>query len=72
MKDTSIYNMSQRKEYSFPPPLPVTCNGETSELYQVSISDSALSIVIYNFREVGVALSSDKLNAITLCYKKKQ
>lgn len=72
MKDTSIYNMSQRKEYSFPPPLPVTCNGQTSELYQVSISDSASSIMIYNFREVGAAqilyLSSEKLNAIILCY----
>lgn len=35
LQDDSIYNMSQRKEYSFPPPLAMTCNGETSELYQV-------------------------------------
>lgn len=38
MEDDSIYNMSQRRGYPVPPPLPGACNAEPSELYQVRIS----------------------------------
>ncbi|KAK5855256.1 hypothetical protein PBY51_005374 [Eleginops maclovinus] len=35
MEDDSIYNMSQSRGYSVPPPLPMACNAEPSELYQL-------------------------------------
>lgn len=43
MEDDSIYNMSQNRGYSVPPPLPTTCNAEPSELYRVSVSFEASS-----------------------------
>ncbi|GAA6232467.1 dynein heavy chain 3, axonemal [Lates japonicus] len=35
MEDDSIYNMSQNRGHPFPPPLPITCNAQPSELYQI-------------------------------------
>nr|XP_046272658.1 dynein axonemal heavy chain 3 isoform X3 [Scatophagus argus] len=40
MEDDSIYNMSQSREYSVPPPLPLTCTAEPSELYQIVLKHS--------------------------------
>lgn len=45
MEDDSLYNMSQSRGYSVPPPLPMTCNAEPSELYQVRISLYHISAV---------------------------
>uniref|UniRef100_A0A8C4DY39 Dynein axonemal heavy chain 3 n=1 Tax=Dicentrarchus labrax TaxID=13489 RepID=A0A8C4DY39_DICLA len=38
--DDSICNMSQSRGYSVPPPLPMTCNAEPSELYQIVLRHS--------------------------------
>ncbi|XP_035537407.1 dynein heavy chain 3, axonemal [Morone saxatilis] len=40
MEDDSICNMSQSRGYSVPPPLPMTCNAEPSELYQIVLRHS--------------------------------
>ncbi|KAM8766604.1 dynein axonemal heavy chain 3-like, partial [Acanthopagrus schlegelii] len=40
MEDDSIYNMSQNRGYSVPPPLPITCNAEPSELYRIVLRHS--------------------------------
>ncbi|XP_056255668.1 dynein axonemal heavy chain 3 [Seriola aureovittata] len=40
MEDDSIYNMSQSRGYPVPPPLPMTCNAEPSELYQMVMRHS--------------------------------
>ncbi|XP_034748215.1 dynein heavy chain 3, axonemal isoform X1 [Etheostoma cragini] len=40
MEDDSIYNMSQSRGYSVPPPLPIACNAEPSELYQTVLRHS--------------------------------
>ncbi|XP_075305326.1 dynein axonemal heavy chain 3 [Odontesthes bonariensis] len=40
MEDDSIYNMSQSRGFSFPPPLPLTCNAEPSELYRTVLRHS--------------------------------
>lgn len=59
MEDDSIYNMSQRTGFSVPPPLPVTCNAEPSELYQVRISWSL------DFREASFAQTFAELSRLT-------
>uniref|UniRef100_A0A3Q3EKF3 Dynein axonemal heavy chain 3 n=1 Tax=Labrus bergylta TaxID=56723 RepID=A0A3Q3EKF3_9LABR len=38
--DDSIYNMSQSRGFSFPPPLPRSCNDEPSELYKIVLRHS--------------------------------
>ncbi|KAI3358460.1 hypothetical protein L3Q82_014895 [Scortum barcoo] len=40
MEDDSIFNMSQNRGYSVPPPLPMACNAEPSELYQIVLRHS--------------------------------
>ncbi|KAE8282147.1 Dynein heavy chain 3, axonemal Axonemal beta dynein heavy chain 3 [Larimichthys crocea] len=40
MEDDSIYNMSQSRGYSVPPPLPKTCDAQPSELYQIVMRHS--------------------------------
>ncbi|XP_030596674.1 dynein heavy chain 3, axonemal isoform X2 [Archocentrus centrarchus] len=55
MDDDSMYNMSERREYSFPPPLPLDCNTETSELYQIALRHSSYPpILITNSRTLAV------------------
>ena len=50
MEDDSIYNMSQNRGYSVPPPLPITCNAEPSELYRVSVSlEASFAQIICQF-----------------------
>ncbi|XP_032391908.1 dynein heavy chain 3, axonemal isoform X1 [Etheostoma spectabile] len=40
MEDDSIFNMTQSRGYSVPPPLPIACNAEPSELYQTVLRHS--------------------------------
>ena len=54
MEDDSIYNMSQSRGYPVPPPLPMACNAEPSELYQVRIS---ITIIYTNASEKPVFLN---------------
>ncbi|XP_040928837.1 dynein axonemal heavy chain 3 isoform X2 [Betta splendens] len=40
MEENSVYNMTQKREYPFPPPLTRACDTELSELYQKVLSHS--------------------------------